>query len=539
MRRTAVAALATSALLATACGSRVPEVTFDQIAAGEIAAEDGLGTAPGGEGEFGAPGGEGDATSGGGFEPVDGGGTGGAGGTTGNGGTAGGAGGGGTGGSGGGTGGSGGSGGNGGSGGSGGSGGGGGGQNQASDVGVTEKEIKVGIIFSQGGPLGPEVFSPPYYGANAYFTWRNQSGGVHGRAVKVIPCDDAEDPGRNRACVDRLINKEKVFALVASSTRAYAGAEDVSEAGVPDIGGQPIGNEYWTYPTFFTIRGAEYPRNGSVGYEGRLYGQTTQFRWAKENAGITHVGAVYYDIPVSASYGQFQVKGAKAEGLKATHYRVNSAFPNFDTVVAQMQSDGVDAIWDTMDFVGNQKLCQAMERKNFRVKLKMTTSQGMTRKSRDFAKVCQDVLHSWNETRPAVDTSHEDVATFRRTIRQLYGEDYERDLHQWAFEGWAAGKLLTHAVERMGPAPTRKGVMDYLESFPSMHDADRPLSETFQLGGALTPTDYQPLDFSKVKTGRECLVISKWNPKQQEFMPATSIPYCQSKVPFIAYEPAR
>ena len=61
-------------------------------------------------------------------------------------------------------------------------------------------------------------------------------------------------------------------------------------------------------------------------------------------------------------------QGLAAEGIVASRYEVNVAFPNFDTVVADMKARGVDAIWDGLDENGNENLCRAMERASFSVK---------------------------------------------------------------------------------------------------------------------------------------------------------------------------
>ena len=65
-------------------------------------------------------------------------------------------------------------------------------QNFASDVGITETGIRIGTVVSIDGPLGPRQFSPTYFGANAYFAWRNSQGGINGRQVEYLHCDDRE-----------------------------------------------------------------------------------------------------------------------------------------------------------------------------------------------------------------------------------------------------------------------------------------------------------------------------------------------------------
>jgi hypothetical protein len=152
------------------------------------------------------------------------------------------------------------------------------GANTASDVGVTASEIKVGNITAVGGPLGPDIFSGMLHGAQAYFQALNERGGINGRKVKFSTCDDRESSDRDNACAQNMVESQKVFAFVANSTDTYAAARYVDTKGVPDVGGQPIGNAYYKYPHLFSIIGAETPRDGkSIGERGKLYRATNLF----------------------------------------------------------------------------------------------------------------------------------------------------------------------------------------------------------------------------------------------------------------------
>ena len=400
--------------------------------------------------------------------------------------------------------------------------------NFASDTGVTADSIKLGSIFSKGGPLGPWAFTGMYYGANAYFELLNYRGGVNGRTVSLVPCDDAEDQERNQQCVEELIDNQEVFALVGTATRAYAGAEYVAESGVPDIGGQPIGNDYWTWPIHFAIRGSEYPRDGNVGHDGKLYGQTLQHRWMRDNVGVTKAVVIYYDIPPSNTYGPHLVDGLNEEGIEAYGQQVNFAVPNWDSVVADMESRGVDGIWDAIDANGNAGICEAMHDAGFTVKAKVHNVNGWTREVRNFPDECRATLYATAESRPNGDLSHDGVVEFRQTIQALYGEEYDANLHQWAFEGWVAAKLITEGIASMGADVTRDGLIDWMNS----HDA-------WDGDGLTVPLQWQPVDFEAAGSGTECITMAKWDDGEQNFLPVATVPYCEDDVPWLPYSPAQ
>jgi branched-chain amino acid transport system substrate-binding protein len=82
---------------------------------------------------------------------------------------------------------------------------------QAQTVGVGAKEIVIGSCAALEGPssfLGRETVR----GADIYFQYINDEGGVLGRKLKLVSHDDSYDPAKAQACWDRLL-EEKVFAM--------------------------------------------------------------------------------------------------------------------------------------------------------------------------------------------------------------------------------------------------------------------------------------------------------------------------------------
>jgi len=396
--------------------------------------------------------------------------------------------------------------------------------NQASDVGVTATSIKVGNIVSLSGALGPDAFAPSYFGANAYFEYLNQSlGGVHGRTVEFITCDDAEDPGKNQACVDQLL-AENVFALVANATRAYTGAERISDAGIPDVMGQPIGNPYWTYPGFFAVRGSEYAQQGEVGYKGRLYGGTTNHLWFKQNLGLTKSAVFYYNVAASKQFGQHIADALRSQGFEVTEFEVNFGLPNFDAAVADMRASGVDNVWDAMDVNGNRNLCRAMDRNNFQVEAKVTTSQGMGRGISNYSYPCRENIYGGAEAVPYSATEFPEVALFQQVMTTLYQGEFDDRLAQWAWEGWLAAKSFTEVVASMGATPTRQGLIDFYQNV-----------ERYTLGGMFSPLEWTFKDFDSGEEKSDCIIISKWDEARGDMVIVSENPFCPS-AGFVSYE---
>src|SRR5882672_5106567 len=79
-------------------------------------------------------------------------------------------------------------------------------------TGVTDTEVVVGSWGPQDGPAGA-------YGAidrtlDAYFKMINDQGGINGRKIRFIYENDSYQPAKTVAAVKKLVEEDKVFALV-------------------------------------------------------------------------------------------------------------------------------------------------------------------------------------------------------------------------------------------------------------------------------------------------------------------------------------
>ncbi len=92
------------------------------------------------------------------------------------------------------------------------------GANGASDVGVTATSINIGLIniASANRSLGPPIALASQRMTDAVVRYINDTGGVAGRKLNLLTCDDGGDVTRARACYEKL--KGQVFAFVPSET---------------------------------------------------------------------------------------------------------------------------------------------------------------------------------------------------------------------------------------------------------------------------------------------------------------------------------
>ena len=482
--RTRIAAGLLVALLLAACGTRLPDEAFVDAEGQTVASGD--------SGSDGTDGSAGDVasttTTAAGTDGGTAGGTGGTGGTTGGG--TGGATGGGTG------------------------GGAPSGPNQASDVGITPTTITLGTIVAENGVLG-DAFAPAARGIRAWTQAINAKGGINGRTVVLKTCDDREDRSRALECARRLVEQDKVFALVATNTRAMGGAAQyLNDKGVPVVG-MPITNSFYRYPHFWSGYPNGYPKDGrTVGYNGNLIYTSGVFRWFKSSLDVSKAAVFSYDIDESKQAAEGFTKALKLEGFQVTSYVVSFAAPSFDQAVADMQRQGTQLIFDTMDDGANRKLCDAMSRRQFTVKAKVSTVVSFGASvGNDYNDTCRNSVYIPGDSIPYTKTSVPAVAEFRQA--------YDRyqpgaELHQWALEAWGMGQMVADGVRAMGAAPTRKGLEDFFRGL-----------DRYTANGLFTGLDYRQRSQPDASTAEDCFAIARWLDSEGGWVEATDkFPYC-------------
>ncbi|MEU2782076.1 MULTISPECIES: ABC transporter substrate-binding protein [Streptomyces] len=356
--------------------------------------------------------------------------------------------------------------------------------------------IRVGIITSATSPVGGSAFTGPRDGARAWFDRLNARGGVDGRRVEVRLCDDGGSGVGNNECVHRLVDEDEVVALVATTALDYAGAPRVSHAGVPDIGGQPIGAAYDTYPHLYGVYGSLAPRDGTTGWDGTQYGGTEVYRYFKREHGARTAAVVSYNQPASAAYARLVERGLRAEGYKVVTEQVDFALPNFRAAAADLKEQGADLVFDAVDGHGNAQLCEAMDDVGADVTAKVTNVQNWTSTvAEDYkdAPRCRNALWATGSSRNFEDTGHPAVREFRDATKGLPTHS------QWQLEGWAAARWFTEAAKACAArGVTRACVDDHMNR-----------SQGFTAGGLLLPVVFERLP-EPPKSRRACLSVARW-----------------------------
>jgi branched-chain amino acid transport system substrate-binding protein len=198
----------------------------------------------------------------------------------------------------------------------------------AADPGVTPRQIVLGAT----GPLsGPEsAYAPVLNGANAYFRYVNDHGGVFGRKIVYKIEDDAYDASQTVALTKKLVEQDGILGIFNSvgTPHALAVRPYLNQLHVPQLfvgsGADSIAAGHAQYP--WTI--AMLP---SFTGEGAIYG-----KYLAKSLPRAKIGVLYED----SEYGDDLLAGLR-RGLGSHASQIVAAEqyePTDDTVTSQVQT---------------------------------------------------------------------------------------------------------------------------------------------------------------------------------------------------------
>jgi len=335
--------------------------------------------------------------------------------------------------------------------------------------GVTADSITFGQAAVLQGPasaLGQGMRA----GIQAAFDEINARGGVHGRKLKLISRDDGYEPERAIAETRKLINEDKVFALIGPvGTPTSAAAQPIATAAhVPFIG---------------PFTGAGFLRNPKLENVVNVrasYGAETE-AWIKhltEDLKIKKI-AIFYQDDAFGRAGLDGVKAAmKKRGLElaeeATYERNTVAVKTALLALRRAAPEAVVMVGAYKPCAELIKLAHKLELNPVFVNISFVGASALAKELGPDGKgvvVSQVVPFPW-------DTSLKVVGDYQAAIKGT--PDFV------SLEGYLVGRLAIAALEKIGGEPTREGLLKVIK------DTGR-----FDIGGlAMTfgPTKNEGLD---------------------------------------------
>lgn len=318
------------------------------------------------------------------------------------------------------------------------------------ESGVSDAEILIGQSAALTGPAA-ELGNGMALGAKVYFDHVNQSGGIHGRKIRLLSLDDGYEPDRAKANTRKLIAQEKVFALFG-----YVGTP-TSLAALPIFTEEKV-------PFFGAFTGAQalrepfnhYIFNVRAGYNEETEEIVNQLL----TLSLKRV-AVFYQ---NDAYGQAGLKGVMEALARRKLVPVATATVerNSTDVAAAVKAIGpakADAVIMVSAYKSVGAFVKAMKQGGFNTQFHNVSFVGSTALAKELGPdgigvaVAQVVPFPWRGTLRIV-----------REYQEMMKKAGHENLNFVSLEGFIAAQILVDGLRRAGKDLTREKLISGLES---------------------------------------------------------------------------
>ena len=145
--------------------------------------------------------------------------------------------------------------------------------------------------------------------AKTYARWVNSEGGINGRDLRVITCNEANDGVRAAACAKRAADEGAVAVVGSYSQHGNAFLPQLESVGLPYLGGYGITEEEFNSPLSYPVNGGE---------PALLAGSGRQLATECEQVSLVRPDTVAGDeLPVLFNAGLFTQKRKPATDIPA------------------------------------------------------------------------------------------------------------------------------------------------------------------------------------------------------------------------------
>ncbi|SHE90676.1 amino acid/amide ABC transporter substrate-binding protein, HAAT family [Marinitoga hydrogenitolerans DSM 16785] len=351
------------------------------------------------------------------------------------------------------------------------------------EVGVTDTEIKIGTFQAMSGPvavIGQSVAN----GMNAYFNYVNDNGGIFGRKINLIIADDQFNPAKTTVEVKRLVENDKVFALVGGlgTPGNLAVMNYVNNSKVPYVY-QASGSSLLAIPPKKYI----FPVQPNYTLEGNIVmNYLVKTKRAKKIAIIYRnddAGKEFLNSAVETLKNKYNMKPVET-------IAINPIANDFSTEITKLIAKRPDAI-AVMLFIPQSV--------NF---VKQAKQYGLQRQKYVLTYANSDVSYILLAKEAAegveamawvnVDFSKPDLKVF-----QIYRKYFDQMPNAYAIAGMIAAEVFVEAVTRAGEDLTRENLVKALESMNKW---------TGMLAHEITYKPYNPED-NTCRLGKQSMYV--------------------------------
>jgi ABC-type branched-subunit amino acid transport system substrate-binding protein len=324
--------------------------------------------------------------------------------------------------------------------------------NVNAEVGVTDNSVLVGCSNSFSGPLVYPGTQLVNNGLESYIGYVNAQGGVNGRKIMTQYYDDGYKPQNAVANTKRLVDQDKVFAILSSQGTAPVGAtvKFLTQNKVPLL------FPFWGEST----PGQRYIFNSFTRYPSQSALVVT---WLVKVKGFKRIGILYQDDNYGYTFRDPGQKALQKLGLKwAAAESYKRGAKDLSAQVAKLRKANLDAcLLVATPPPGATFLKEAHKQgwKNTRI----ISSGPLT--DEKYINLSGGVgegvwgLSLWPDP---VNSQDPALVEYRKIVDQ-YGKDRDKTPNRYSLFGYFYAKLFVEGLKRAGKNVTRENYIAALE----------------------------------------------------------------------------
>jgi branched-chain amino acid transport system substrate-binding protein len=322
----------------------------------------------------------------------------------------------------------------------------------AAEVGVTDDSVLVGCSNSFSGPLVYPGTQLVNNGLEAYFGYINDNGGVNGRKILSQYYDDGYKPQNAVANTKRLVEQDKVFAIVSSqgTGAVMATVKYLTQNKVPLIfpfQGVPITGQKTIFTSF-----TPYPNQSEI-----------VVTWLVKVKGFKRIGILYQDDSYGYTFRDPGQNALKRLGLKwaaAESYKRGAT--DLSAQVAKLKKADLDACLLVATPPPGAAFLKEAHKQGWE-KTRIVSSGPLT--DEKYINLSGGVgegvwgLSLW----PDPVNSNDPAVVEYREIVEKYGKDRDKTPNRYSLFGYFYAKLAVEGLKRAGRNLTRESYIAALE----------------------------------------------------------------------------
>ncbi|HVW34911.1 MAG TPA: ABC transporter substrate-binding protein [Acidimicrobiia bacterium] len=321
----------------------------------------------------------------------------------------------------------------------------------ATDRGVSADEVKFGGIMMYGWlGLSEQVWQPMTRQMRALFKIVNDNGGIYGRKMTYIDCDDGPgDPARTRACYKKLVDQDKIFAFSAGCSLSEDQYQaDLKKDQIPAFAPCSLYQVEWANPYSFPI-------HMDMRQEG-----TATANWAMDTKKPKTYGVLCLNIPDSQAACSRVEKRMNAAGVKEVFKRTyRSGTPDMSGDVLAARTAAPDMIFDyAIDAFVSARFYIDSQQQDYWPPMGIISNHKTIEPLGGIIGDFPAKKGYWNNTTYLL-WGPEHIAWQRKYVPENKGESHHVLQGQWVGE-----QAMLECMKRIGPNLTRVGVMECMNS---------------------------------------------------------------------------